>query len=428
MSSFVAALPMYDWPEVRAETDAQWAAIRERLVAAGIDAPATLARRNADLPAVPGGIRDAHGAVIAPDPATLPPDEFDFATLWRHPALLFGQTCWGPMQETGLSMEVAVVGQPDYAPYEGGRGTSYSSALLMRRGAASAQGKRGAPHPADGRPALPVEILKGRRLAFNEPHSMSGMLALRQDLEGAGQDIGVFSALVETGAHRLSIRAVAEGRADIAAIDCRTWSLAQRFEPVAREVAVVGWTGLRPGLPYISSRVLADLHETIRNAIQDRPDARVLRRKLIEGGIASPDEIRGCTQAEIRQIEDRYGPLPDAYKDILRLIGHGAGRLVDRMEFWIYSDRLDEVNRHGRSAMQDFEADGVSLPETGPVFFISARQGDYPTFIPAGEGSDAAVFMMNGDRNTVERIHDSVWDWIMEFVRDAEYFIGKGLR
>jgi hypothetical protein len=37
MSTFIAALPMYDWPEVRPETDAEWAAIRDRLRKEGID-------------------------------------------------------------------------------------------------------------------------------------------------------------------------------------------------------------------------------------------------------------------------------------------------------------------------------------------------------------------------------------------------------
>ena len=131
MSDFFAALPMYDWPENRAEVDAEWAALRAGLVAAGIDAPERLVRRNADLPAVPGGIRDEAGNVIAPDPATLPPDELDFPTLWRHPKLLFGQACWGPM-ELGLAKHVRVVGQPDYSTFEGGEGALYSSAIVMR--------------------------------------------------------------------------------------------------------------------------------------------------------------------------------------------------------------------------------------------------------------------------------------------------------
>ena len=112
---------MYDWPEARAETDAVWARLRDALRAAGLAAPDRLARRNADLPPVPGGIRDGQGNVIAPDPATLRPEGLDLHTLWRHPSLLFAQACWGPL-ELGLNTHVRVIGQPDYSAYEGGAG------------------------------------------------------------------------------------------------------------------------------------------------------------------------------------------------------------------------------------------------------------------------------------------------------------------
>ncbi len=98
----------------------------------GIPAPQTLARCNADLPPVPGGIRNAAGAIIAPDPATLPPSEFDLAVLWQHPALLFAQTCWGPI-ELWLGDAVQVIGQDDYTGIEGGDGESTPAPLFMRR-------------------------------------------------------------------------------------------------------------------------------------------------------------------------------------------------------------------------------------------------------------------------------------------------------
>src|SRR4051812_41679271 len=128
----IAALPMYDWPEAAVETEAEWAELRAALAAAGVDAPAVLARCNGDLPAVPGGIPDAAGAVLAPDPGRLPPSELHLPTLWRHPDLLFAQSCWGPL-ECGLGDAVEVVGQPSYDRFEGGRGPFYSSALVMRR-------------------------------------------------------------------------------------------------------------------------------------------------------------------------------------------------------------------------------------------------------------------------------------------------------
>ena len=265
---FIAALPMYDWPEVRAEVDAQWASVRDELRKNGVNAPERLARRNADLPPVPGGIKDGIGKVIAPDAAALPSDEFDLAVLWQHPNLLLAQTCHGPLE---LWLRgVRVVGQEDYSGIEGGEGEEYSSAVLMRgglppsaaqeRGSSPTRGEVGRPiSPLVGETAaklpeggnLPVPLLTGLRLAFNAMDSLSGYLALKRDLEAQGSGLHIFNELVRTGGHRASIRAVAEGRADVAAVDAKTWGLAQRFEPAARELAVVGWTGRRKGLPFV---------------------------------------------------------------------------------------------------------------------------------------------------------------------------------
>lgn len=248
MNEFVAALPMYEWPETREETDAEWARIRAAFRAAGIDAPERLARRNAELPPVPGGIRNEMGKLVAPDPASLPPDELDFHTLWLHPKLLFAQTCWGPM-ELGLQDHVTVVGQPSYSGMEGGQGELYSSAILMQGGAA-----RAISAPTDGRPVIPLDLLRGKRFAYNGLDSMSGIIALTRDLGALGASTDIFSELIQTGAHRASLVAVAEGRADVCAIDCRSWDIACRHEPRARGVEVVGWTAKRKGLPIITAK------------------------------------------------------------------------------------------------------------------------------------------------------------------------------
>ncbi|KXF79183.1 phosphate ABC transporter substrate-binding protein [Paramesorhizobium deserti] len=241
---------MYDWPELRGETDARWAAMRDDLHRWGIDAPAHLTRCNGDMPAISGGIRDGLGNIIAPDPANLPPDELDLAVLWRHPGLLVAETCWGPM-ELGLGSHVTVIGQTDYDGIAGGSGALYSSVIVARRG-------EGQPVPpaADGSARLLAKFLRGRRLAFNERQSLSGYLALERDLEAMGTGIAIFAETVQTGAHRASIRAVAEGLADVAAIDCKSWALAQRFEPAAKALHAVGWTARRKGLPLIRSIAL----------------------------------------------------------------------------------------------------------------------------------------------------------------------------
>ncbi|TIV91255.1 MAG: phosphate ABC transporter substrate-binding protein, partial [Mesorhizobium sp.] len=97
-------------------------------------------------------------------------------------------------------------------------------------------------------------LIRGRRFIFNSPDSMSGLIALTRDLEAMGESLDIFASRGESGGHRSSIVAIAEGRADIAAIDCQSWALAQRFEPAARGVKVVGWTARRKGLPYITAR------------------------------------------------------------------------------------------------------------------------------------------------------------------------------
>lgn len=247
---WLAALPMYDFAECRGETDALWADLRDRLRTAGVEAPWQLTRRNGDLPAVPGGIKNASGHLIAPDPATLPADELNLRALWCHPRLLLAQCCWGPL-EAGLVDTVQVVGQPSYDGVEGGFGSLYRSLIVMRP-----QRRRrpiGSPTP---HARIPVDRLAGCRLAINDPLSMSGVIALRQDLEAMGQGLDLFGCLIETGSHRASVIAVAEEQADVAAIDCRSWAMMRRFEPAAATLEVAGWTGLRKGLPYIASNSL----------------------------------------------------------------------------------------------------------------------------------------------------------------------------
>ncbi|EKF19665.1 phosphate/phosphite/phosphonate ABC transporter substrate-binding protein [Nitratireductor pacificus] len=211
---------MYDWPERRAEVDAEWHGLRDALRSAGLDAPGELTRPPGNLHAV-----------------------------WRDPQLLLGQTCWGPMQ-AGLQDDVELVGQPDYSDCEGGAGVLYSSAILMR----AEEGGDQIAAPADGKADICVERLRGKRFAYNDPLSVSGLLALSNDLEAMGAGLEIFSARIMTGAHRAAIRCVAARKADVCSVDCRSWMLAQAFEPAARQMRVVGWTALRPGLPYITSR------------------------------------------------------------------------------------------------------------------------------------------------------------------------------
>ena len=205
----LASLPMYDWPESRDETAATWAQIR---------------------------------AAVAGLPDLSAPDWAAIDAYWRNPDLVFSQCCWGPLS-LGLIDWLKPLAQPDYSAFLGGRGPMYRSALIARAGLAC---------PVPDTPCAALPDLRGRRFALNGRDSLSGFLSVQADLGADPCDIA--ADCVVTGGHRASVVAVAEGRADIAAIDCRSWDLARRFEPAARDLVVVGWTAERPGLPYVTSR------------------------------------------------------------------------------------------------------------------------------------------------------------------------------
>jgi ABC-type phosphate/phosphonate transport system substrate-binding protein len=219
--SFVAALAMYDWPETHADVDAQWNAIRH-----AFPRPDILAEQLSRA--------DTLGNDLCQ---------------WGNPALVLGQTCWGPLS-AGLVPDVQVLAQPDYSQFLGGQGPYYRSAIVARTGQAQTP-------PNSPESLIPAGIFAGAQVAANDLHSLSGHLALVHDLGGL---LPGFGATIQwTGGHRASVRAVVTGAADIAAVDCRSWDMACRFEPGASGLIVVGWTAQRFGLPYICARSIDDV-------------------------------------------------------------------------------------------------------------------------------------------------------------------------
>ena len=107
----------------------------------------------------------------------------------------------------------------------------------------------------------------GKRLAFNDRVSLSGYLSITADVTAqTGDRKAFYSKGVHSGSHRHSVQMVADGEADIAAIDCRTWDLVQRFDDAAKNVRVIGWTQARKGLPYVCSPTL---DETLKSMLTE---------------------------------------------------------------------------------------------------------------------------------------------------------------
>lgn len=196
----IASLPMYDWPEVQAETDALWESLHDHLSDAQVEAPATLTRGE------------------------------DPWSHWLNPSLALSQTCGLPFSAK-LSGQAVLVGAPDYDLPDCPKGT-YRSVVIART-----EGSE-------------VMDLKGAKFAYNMRESQSGWAALDKVLGIEGH----FGELVQSGAHRNSIISVADGLTDCAAIDAVSWAMAQRVEPAAAKVHVIAVTPPTPGLPYITGQ------------------------------------------------------------------------------------------------------------------------------------------------------------------------------
>ena len=203
----IASLPMYDLTELQPATDALWAAIAAKLRKHNITAPKSLTRGQ------------------------------KLEKIWSDPDLLLAQTCGYPLV-TSLAGKVQLLATPCYdAP--GCEGPLYRSALIVHF----------------ENPAASLSVLRGKICAINGLDSNSGMNLLRAEIAPLAQNGEKFFARVlVTGSHASSVEAVADGHADLAAIDCITWSHLQQKRPTAtREIRLLGWTQSTPGLPFITS-------------------------------------------------------------------------------------------------------------------------------------------------------------------------------
>ena len=210
---------MYDWPEVHGAVDALWAAIYWGLRDAGIDAPE---------------------GVWRPD---RPED------LWTHPDLLIGEIC-GYQIVNELRGRVEVLGVLDRG-VDGCEPGDYRSVLVCR----------------DDDSAVGLEDFRDRTVAVNGHRSQSGYGALVHEVAPLAVDGRFFDSEVTTGSHRGSMRAVADGRADVAAIDEVSWRLGLDHEPVVDRLRIVAWTEPTPGVPLVTSWTNAGLRDRLNDAI-----------------------------------------------------------------------------------------------------------------------------------------------------------------
>lgn len=179
---------------------------------------------------------DGMGTQADLPPLTEPNDlPDDWTEHWCDPNLILSQTCSLPLR-SALRDKVTYVGTFDFGldtPDIAGPPGSYHSVFI-------------------GQPGGPVQTPPNpTRFAVNGFDSQSGWAAAPAAQGGAAQAQMRF---VKTGSHAASLAAVAENRADGAALDAVTWRILQRHDPKAQHVRVTGHSAPTPGLPMITAQ------------------------------------------------------------------------------------------------------------------------------------------------------------------------------
>lgn len=198
----IANLPMYLWPSNRAAHDRLWTAIRDGLRDCGISAPDALDHETGHMDS------------------------------WAHPDLVLSQICNLPYR-THFRGKVTKIGAADYALADTEPGY-YHSVFVVR-----------AEDPAGS-----LEDAARYPMAINEPLSNSGWGVPLQYALAKGLTL---NPTLRTGAHRESLRALVECRADLAAIDANTWWNLQQLDPNTARAKVIARTHATPGMTFITA-------------------------------------------------------------------------------------------------------------------------------------------------------------------------------
>jgi ABC-type phosphate/phosphonate transport system substrate-binding protein len=225
----LASLAMYvDPPQLAIATEEFWGVIRGRLVEEGMT-----------------DIRPALDKTLHHNAA------------WLEPDMLLSQTCGLPYVKQ-MRGAVRLVATPVYDD-PGCDGPTTVSFIIVRVDA----------------PVGRLEELKGSRAAINEPGSNSGANLFRSAIAPFAGGGAFFSSVTETGSHSASIAAVAEGRADVAAIDCVTFGNIRRFDPDRlNNIRVIAETERGPGLPFVTGpRTTDEELATLRKILGEVADA-----------------------------------------------------------------------------------------------------------------------------------------------------------
>jgi ABC-type phosphate/phosphonate transport system substrate-binding protein len=216
----------------------------------------------------------------------------------RNPALFIGHTCGYPLMKhlqdvvTPFCVPVFNVG--------GVEGNLYSSRFIV-----AAESDIGS-----------LTECAGRIVAINNRDSNSGMNVLRHAIAKLNPTGPFFTSVISSGGHLQSLTAVAEKRADVAAIDCVSFQFIEdRWPELTAQVRSIGDSIKTCGLPLVlpnanlpstdTQQILVALNKALK---QVNP---LLRQQLHLSHFASAsfDDYQGILEVESFAIDAGYPEL-----------------------------------------------------------------------------------------------------------------------
>ena len=147
--------------------------------------------------------------------------------------------------------------------------------------------------------------LRGTTWAYNEPDSQSGFGVVRAHLARVGETRGFFGRVVEAGFHDTSIRLVADGVVDGAAIDSQVLTIALRDDPLlaerVRAVAALGPSTIQPVVA--AARLPLDLQDSLCAALVDLTEDPAAAGPFAHGSMVGFVPVTDRDYDDIRRME-----------------------------------------------------------------------------------------------------------------------------
>jgi hypothetical protein len=135
-------------------------------------------------------------------------------------------------------------------------------------------------------------------------------------------------------------------------------------------------------------------------------------QRILDEGVATPGEIRGCSDVEIERVRQDQGldRLPQRYQEFLRTMGAGAGRLLIGTD--AYYPGVLGIKADARELLAECEQPDL-LPTDAVVFAM--HQGYQVYWLAPAGGDDPVVYVYQEGDSGPSR----TWPSFTVFLADA---------